>query len=52
MRRKLAEQIAQAEEDQRSMQQSGAEKETLRAARQFQLVNPTVLLHFKRVIRR
>jgi hypothetical protein len=37
MRRKLAEQIAQAEEDQRSMQQSGAEKETLRAARQFQL---------------
>jgi hypothetical protein len=37
MRRKLAEQISQAEEDQWSMQRSRAEKETLRAARQFQL---------------
>jgi hypothetical protein len=33
----LAEKSAQAEEDQQSMQQSEAEQETLRAARQFQL---------------
>lgn len=36
-RRMLAEKSAQADEDQQSMQQSEAEQETLRAARQFQL---------------